>query len=503
MKLYSAKTSQAIDRDAIENHDIPGMLLMKRAGWFAFQTLQNNLLNQSTTYPNSNETAQHILVVCGTGNNGGDGFVLAQYALINGYRVAVSIVGEQSKITGDAQQAFNEMLQTGIEPQTFTTDLLDQTDIIVDAIFGTGLSKPVTGQYAEVIEQVNASQKPVLALDIPSGVDADTGAILGTAIRASHTCTFITQKLGLYSSHGETCAGKVHFSNLFIDPAIYKNHPSLAQNHTLKFWLNKLPAREANHHKGKAGTSCLIGGNQSMMGAIQLAGMASLKAGSGLSKIITHHDLAIGITQANPELMCYAENRQNEIMQTAHAIGVGPGLGQDNWALDCFSKAITQPQAKVIDADALRLLKNIDLSNVKSNWILTPHPGEAAELLETDNQTIQNNRVEAIKKLYDNFGGIIVLKGNGTLIYDGENLEICLAGNAGMAVGGMGDVLTGTITSFLAQGLSLWNAANLGVAVHAQAADIIAQQHGEAGILPSEVAQTIGQLLSYSGSRSH
>jgi NAD(P)H-hydrate epimerase len=492
MKLYSAKTSQAIDRDAIENHSIPGILLMKRAGWFAFQTLQQQ-------YPN----AEHIHIVCGTGNNGGDGFVIAQYAAINGLKVSVSLLGEQSKIKGDALIALQELQQAGIKPQSFSDVLIEEADIIVDAIFGTGLNQPISGIYAEVIEQINQSNKSTVAIDIPSGIHADTGAIQGTAIRAQHTCTFITQKLGLHTSHGQERSGKVHFSSLFIDPKIIAEHTVIACNHPLKFWLNKLPKREATHHKGSAGTACLIGGNQTMMGAIQLAGLASLKSGTGLTKIISRQEHTVAITQAIPELMCYSELQQNEQSATASAIAIGPGLGRDQWALDRFLQACKTEQPKVIDADALRLLKNQDISSLTPNWVLTPHPGEAAELLNTDNQTIQNDRVSAVKNLQQKFGGIIVLKGNGTLIYDGEKLEICLAGNAGMAVGGMGDVLTGTIASFLAQGLSIWDAANLGVSVHAHAGDIIAQQSGESGLMPSEVAQTIGQLLSYSGTNAN
>ncbi len=500
MKFYSAKTSQAIDRDAIDNYGIPGILLMKRAGWFAFQTLQQQLLKSELPTQADN---RKILVVCGTGNNGGDGFVVAQYALINGYPVTVCVIGDAQKISGDARLALEEMQQAGLQLHPFTNELIEQADIIVDALFGTGLSKPISGIYAEAIQQINASQKPVLAIDIPSGIHADSGAIQGVAIQAQHTCTFITQKPGLHTAKGQEHSGMVHFSSLFIDKQIYQQHAHFAENHPLKYWLNKLPPRKASHHKGTAGSTCLIGGNQSMMGAIQLAGLASLKSGSGLTKIITRKTHAVAITQAIPELMCYPRSRLESIIESCQSIGIGPGLGQDEWAEEVFSQSINAHSPKVIDADALRLLKNIDLSHNEANWILTPHPGEAAELLDCDNQTIQNDRIAAVQKLHARFGGVIILKGNGTLIYDEEKLEICLAGNAGMAVGGMGDVLTGTIASFLAQGLSLWDAANLGVSVHAHAGDIIARQHGEPGVMPSEVAQTIGQLLSYSGTSSN
>lgn len=489
MKLYSAKTSQAIDRDAIKNHDIAGILLMKRAAWFSLQTLQNQ-------WPKAN--AVHI--VCGTGNNGGDGFALAQYALINGYNVHVSILGNAEKITGDARTTYNEMMACGMTVKPLTKNQLHQCDVIVDAIFGTGLNQTVSGEYASIIELINHSKKPILSLDMPSGVHADTGHIMGSAICADHTCTFITHKIGLYTSQGQEQSGQVHFSNLFLSKAVYKNHLPLAQNHKLKYWLNHLPHRQAAHHKGSAGTLCLIGGNISMMGAIQLAGLASLKAGCGLTKVITRTAHATAITQAIPELMCYQKNHEKQVISSAKALAIGPGLGKDQWATERFMATINSSLPKVIDADALRILAEKDLNKLTPNWVLTPHPGEAAELLGVSNHEIQMDRVASIKALHAKFGGVIILKGNGTLIFEGKQLEICLAGNAGMAVGGMGDVLTGAIGSLLAQGLPLWEAANLGVSLHAHAADILAKQHGEPSILPSEVAQTISQLMAYKGS---
>lgn len=507
MKLYDAQTSQAIDKDAIQNYSIAGLLLMKRAAWFAFNVLEQHLIKPNIQ---TSKTPKHISIICGTGNNGGDGFMLAQYAKINGYSVSVSLLGSPTSIKGDALTAFNEMQALGVLTTTFGQLDLNKTDIIVDAIFGTGLNKPITDIYAKAIEAINQANKPVLAIDVPSGINADNGALWGQAIRADHTCTFITQKLGLHTAQGQDYSGQIHFSKLHLDKKVYKNHSPIAHNHPLKYWLNKLPARLATHHKGSAGTSALIGGNTHMMGAIQLAGLASLKSGCGLIKIITQPEHAVGITQAVPELMCFTSSDSEDVLASAKAIGIGPGLGKDEWAQNLFNKALDVSTAKVIDADGLHLLK-IQLKQqaqdklvelikpCEPNWVLTPHPGEAATLLGWQKQQAQDNRVDAIRALHRQYGGVIVLKGNGTLIYDGKNLEVCIAGNAGMAVGGMGDVLTGAISSFLAQGLSLWDAANLGVACHAHAGDILEQQQGQVSITPSEVAQTIGQLLAYSG----
>ena len=507
MNFYSAQTSQAIDHDAIDNHGIPGILLMKRAAWFAWQTMQDKLLSNA---PNQIHSHQHIHIVCGPGNNGGDGFVLAQYAAINGYKTTVSLLGERHHIKGDALIALQEMEQAGLELQSFNPKLIENADFIVDAIFGTGLSKAIQGEFAEAIEAINQANKKVMALDIPSGINANTGAVLGTAIRATHTCTFITRKLGHHMAEGESFSGQVSFSRLFLAKEIYQAHPALAENQPLKYWLNKLPERTSDFHKGKAGTNCLIGGDLTMMGAIQLAGMASLKCGSGLGKVISHAEHAIAITQAVPELMCYPETQLSTQLVNAKAYAIGPGLGQNSWGEALFNDTLHRVAelniAGVIDADALRLLQqwlNSSSSTHKHNWVLTPHPGEAAQLLGITNTEVQADRIKAIKQLHEKFGGVIVLKGNGTLIYNGNRIQICLAGNPGMAVGGMGDVLTGAISAFLAQGLSLWDAANLGVSLHAHAADIHAQQHGQNSLLPSDVTNTMGQLLAYRGSASN
>lgn len=492
MKLYSAQRSQAIDKLAIQNANIPGILLMKRAGFFAFKTLES-------LWPN----AKNIHIICGTGNNGGDGFVIAQYAALAGYKVSVIQLGNASKIQGDALCVLHELNTLGIESHPFSQQDLQQADVIIDAVFGTGLDKPVLGEYAEIFTQINQAQKPVLAIDIPSGLDANTGAILGTAIQAQHTCTFITQKLGLYTYQGNETAGKIYFSPLFIPQELYQTQHPLAKNHPLKYWLNKLPIRLASHHKGVSGTVCLVGGNKTMMGAIQLAGLASLKTGAGLVKVITHQEHGIAITQAIPEVMCYPTNDLTTQASLANVIGIGPGLGLNDWGHDLFLKVMDLPLNKVIDADALKHLATFSQTQeqvTNQNWVLTPHPGEAAQLLNCDTASVQQDRIAAIKALQNKYGGVVVLKGNGSLIFDGKNMEICLAGNPGMAVGGMGDVLTGAIATFIAQGLSLWDAACLGVSLHAHAGDVLANQNSQPGILPSEVAQVMSQLLSYSDS---
>ena len=484
LRFHTIRQSQAIDQIAIQEKGIPGILLMKRAGLFAFESLQHHF-----------NTPQTIVVLCGTGNNGGDGFVVAQLALLAGMNVQVLLHGHPDSIQGNALIAYQELLALGLSPSSFSEELIIQADVLVDALFGIGLNRPISGQLAEQIQWLNQLNKPVLALDTPSGLNADTGAILGQAIQATHTCTFITRKLGLHTFLGSETAGKVHYSRLFLPSEIIQSQIPIALNHTLKYWMNKLPERLASHHKGLAGTVCLVGGNHSMMGAIQLAGLASLKVGAGLVKVITHAEHAVAITQSIPELMCYPPEELTMQANLANVVGIGPGLGLDDWGKKLYLQVLDTPLPKVIDADALKLLALNPQHH--SNWVLTPHPGEAGLLLETTATVVQSDRVQAIKTLQQKYGGVIVLKGNGSLIYDGERLEICLAGNPGMAVGGMGDVLTGTIATFIAQGLSLWDATCLGVSLHAHAGDVLAQQKSQPGILPSELASVMSQLMSY------
>ena len=503
--FYTTQTSQHINQYAIQTLGIPSLLLMKQAGFFAFQTLQRLLKLPTQVYPplktTQTSSVKTLTLLCGTGNNGGDGFIVAQLAKLAGHTVHVCLLGDSDNLKSDTLTAYQEMQAIGITTKPFQETLLHQSDYVVDAIFGIGLNRSITGDTHTIIEQVNQSQTPVLALDIPSGLHANTGTILGNAIQAEHTCTFITQKIGLYSYQGTNVSGCIHYSPLFLESLLAPPHPDfppIAQNHSLNHWLQKLPPLLTTHHKGLAGTVCLVGGNHNMMGAIQLAAQASLNSGSGLVKIITQPQHTLPITQAQPETQCYDASQLTEQLQYANAVAIGPGLGRDKWAQKCYQTVLQSDLPKVLDADALNLLAQSPPSQTEAHtpqWILTPHPKEAAILLNSTTQIVQNDRIHAIKALHTLYGGVIVLKGNGTLIFDGKNLEIGLAGNAGMAVGGMGDTLTGLIASFIAQGLSLWNSANLGVSLHAHAGDQLAQQKSQRGVIPSELALIVAQLL--------
>lgn len=478
---YSAAQSRALDRYAIETLGIPGVRLMKQAAFFAYQTLKR-------LYPE----CTRLYVLCGTGNNGGDGYGLAQYARLDGWTVKLAQLGS-SPLKGDALTLQKEWLALGESVEPFSLHDLKQSDVVVDAVFGTGLNKAVAQPYADIFSHLNQSGKPVLALDLPSGLNADTGAAMGIAVQAQHTCTFITRKLGLVMHQGQTLAGQVHYSDLNIPSKAFQNTDCIAVSRPLSVWQKVLPHREATRHKGNSGRLVFIGGNHSMMGAIQMAAFAGLKSGAGLVKIITRNEHLTPLTLAHPEFMCYSDEQQETLLNSADAMALGPGLGSDDWADALCRQTLVSSLPKIVDADALKWLANHPMK--RDDWILTPHPGEAARLLDTSTQAIQQDRVSAIQRLQQQYGGIVVLKGNGTLIYDGQHLEVCPEGNPGMAVGGMGDVLSGILTSLVGQGLSLFEAACLGVSLHATAGDRVAERIGEAALTPTDLIQALTECL--------
>ncbi|WP_024850442.1 bifunctional ADP-dependent NAD(P)H-hydrate dehydratase/NAD(P)H-hydrate epimerase [Hydrogenovibrio kuenenii] len=485
MKLYSAEQSQQLDRLAIASGNFPGILLMKRAAYRAFQTLRQH-------WPQ----AKKLYILCGTGNNGGDGLALAQYAILEGLEVDIALVGNSDHFKPDAQQVFSELTQLGVISQNFSSAKLEEADLVVDALLGIGLNKDIEGKLSDIINQVSQAHKPILALDIPTGINATTGQIHGCAIRANVTISFITHKLGLYTGLGADHIGKKVIDDLNLPATLFEQIPSLADFHDLAYWQNKMPKRSIAAHKGSSGTSLLIGGNHSMAGAIQLAATAALRAGSGLVKVISQPGHLQTLTEQQPELMTYPTKQLEMLLTQVNAIAIGPGLGEDNWAQKLFQQTLQHsmqsPTPLVMDADALKLLaQNPQQRPTKPNWVLTPHPGEAAQMLGCSTQEVQSDRLAAIRKLHEMYGGVIVLKGNGSLIFDGEQMELCPLGNAGMAVGGMGDVLTGMITSYLAQGsgqgMTLMDAACLGVYQHAAIADQVIENRSLTSLIPSDI----------------
>ncbi|MGH8123593.1 MAG: NAD(P)H-hydrate dehydratase, partial [Rudaea sp.] len=371
-----------------------------------------------------------------------------------------------------------------------------QADLYVDALFGIGLSRPLEGQARAWVERINSCACPVLALDVPSGVDADSGFVSGAAVRAEATINFIARKRGLYSGGATGYCGDIVLDTLHLPEEMYTNSPGDARLLDVRDVRGWLAPRPRDAHKGLFGHVLAIGGDIGMGGAIRLAGEAALRVGAGLVSVATQADHITALNAARPELMAHAVAGIQELrilVERASVIALGPGLGQRAWGHALWRTAIVAGKPLVLDADGLNLLAR-ENQDLPGQTVLTPHPGEAARLLDTDAQMIARDRFAVVRELARRHRAIVVLKGAGSLIANPQGeVAVCAWGNPGMATGGMGDVLSGVIAGLLAQGLDAWRAAQLGVALHAQAGDAAAVA-GEAGLIASDLFVPLRRL---------
>lgn len=480
-ELYRVAQIREAERVAIEELQMSGMQLMRSAGLAAFNALQQR-------WPD----VYRLSVFCGTGNNAGDGYVVAKLALQAGFNVSVYSVAGVENLKADALTAYQEYLQTGGKVLTFESSI-KPGGVIVDALLGTGLDREVSGRYAEVIAFINGSGCPVLSLDVPSGLHADSGCVLGCAVKAEMTVTFIALKCGLFTGEAADYCGDVACSSLNVPDSVLANLAPAA------YLLSKtpLPPRPRAAHKGHFGHVLLIGGNHGFSGAIRLAGEAALRSGAGLVSIASRATHSGFLNNGRPELMCHAVEDSaalQALLEKASVVVIGPGLGQDEWSQLMLSTVLSRDKPCVLDADALNLLAKQPCQH--KHWVLTPHPGEAARLLACANRDIAIDRFAAVKNLQARYGGVCVLKGAGSLIADQASIFVDTTGNPGMASGGMGDVLAGMVGALLAQGLSPIEAAKLAVYVHGEAADSIAAENGERGMLASDLLPKIREFLN-------
>ena len=482
--LYTSEQTRELDRITIEEFDVSGTVLMERAGEVAFDILKQHWPEVKT-----------LCVVCGTGNNGGDGFVVARLAYEQGQQVEVLIVGDGTKIKGNALAAKQRLEGCGVNTQVYGNGKLPLADLVVDAIFGTGLKEAVSGDAVHAINAINQHGTPVFALDIPSGLIADTGNVHGDVVKADVTVSFIGLNQGLLTAKGPDCCGELIFDDLQIPSGVARKVPTSVKRLDIPRSIFK--KRDKESHKGLFGHVLVIGGDIGMSGAARLASEAALRTGAGLVSLATRYAHAAIVNSARPEIMSYPAEREYEIkhlIEKASVIAIGPGLGISEWAATLFATSINSEKKLIVDADALNLLAMEP--HKRDNWILTPHPGEAARLLEITPEEVQADRFSAVQKIAEKFGGAVVLKGNGSLIYAEGNTFLCDKGNPGMASGGMGDVLTGIIASLLAQGFSLADAAKVGVHLHASAGDVAAKGAGERGLLASDLMPAIRRLIN-------
>lgn len=487
-QLYTAEHVRQLDAIAIDKLKIPGYDLMQRAGSFSFGCLKQH-------WPE----ARKILVICGGGNNAGDGYVLARYAHEEDRQVEVGYLQDPEKLKGDARTAYQDLVECGCKPVAFDEFQLNDADIVVDALLGTGLDRDVEGAMATAIAAINDSMLPVLAIDIPSGLHADTGRVMGVAVKADVTPSFIGLKQGMFTNNGEEYSGKILFNDLEVPEEAYR---LLGQHDVsrllLQDQLHLLRPRQRNAHKGEFGHVLVIGGDSGYLGAARMAAEAAMRVGAGLVSVATREAHAATLSSERPEIMAHgveSVKALSPLLKRATAVAIGPGLGQSEWAQTLLARAMETDLPLVIDADALNLLANDSRS--ANNWVLTPHPGEAARLLGTTTASIQSDRYEAARQLHEKFCGPVVLKGSGSIVADSHGrLSVCAAGNPGMSSGGMGDVLTGVIAGMIAQQLDINEATRLAVSLHAEAADAAAAVDGERGLLATDLLPYLRQLVN-------
>lgn len=492
--IYNTSQVREIDRSAIEDHKIPGLTLMDRAARACLKALLD-------AWPDPGAVA----VFCGSGNNAGDGFIIAGLLQDRGIPVRACCVGRQPEPGSDAGDAFAYMQQAGV-PIVDASEALEGVTVVVDALLGTGISGDVRPAYQEVINQINAAQVRVLAVDLPSGLNADTGAVGSACIRADVTVTFIGRKLGLLTNDGPEFSGQVSFASLDVPEHIVEEVEPLA--HQLEYFelAAALPVRHRNAHKVAHGHLVIVGGGKGMAGAVTMTAEASLYAGAGMVTVLTAETSVPVVMSRRPEIMARSapDDQTAELLQRASAIVLGPGLGQTEWGSEMFQLALQANKPMLIDADGLNLLAESDVA-ARDNWVLTPHPGEARRLLGADG-SVQSQRVDTVQSIRQRYGGQVLLKGAGTLIMADPaasetgnsqgQLWVNPYGNPGMSVAGMGDILSGVIGGLMVQGLPLSLATCLGCVVHSLAADQRVKAQGERGLLATELLPDIRRLLN-------
>ena len=483
--VYQTEQIREFERLAAERFSITGDVLMARAGKAALDFMLRRFAN-----------VKRIAVFCGNGNNGGDGYALAELAFERGLSVTVYQVGGHTTLKGEAKVAFLRCQEANVPIEIFQDKMdMQHPDLIVDAICGIGLHDALRDEVVLVLENIRRSSVPVFALDVPTGIDADTGHVLGAALKATATMTFIGLKLGLLTGSGSSYTGELVVSDLQLPTDLFAYIGSVGEKIQLSAFQHYLKPRLRDWHKGLSGHVLVIGGAQGFSGAARLAGMAALRVGAGLVSIATDKASAAVMNAESSELMCHGVALPEDLqpfLKKADVVILGPGLSQSPWAQALWNEAIIQDTWIVVDADGLNILA--DHPMMRDNWVLTPHPGEAARLLGQTSQEIQHDRLEAVRELARRYGGAAVLKGAGTLVVAPNMLPGgCDKGNPGMASAGMGDILSGVIGGLLAQGIPLGEAARLGVILHAMAGDMAAKD-GERGMIASDLLPYLRRL---------
>ncbi|MGL4737767.1 MAG: NAD(P)H-hydrate dehydratase [Cellulosilyticaceae bacterium] len=504
MKLVTREQMKACDEEAINTYHIPSILLMEQAAYSVFQIME-------TLSPGL------VTVVCGNGNNGGDGFALARQLFVwSKHQVRVVMVCEEEALSEDAK-IYYRICQSMYIPvieynsKEYDEQLLKEADYLVDALFGTGLTRPIKGSIYHMIEAINESKIPVISIDIPSGVCANTGKILGIAVKASKTVTFALPKIGLYVYPGIGHVGEVICTQIGIPKQILETINTSIRAITTEMVKNCLPERPIRSNKGTYGKVLVVGGQRGMSGAITLTAQSALKIGAGL--------VTAAVPRAIHEIV---ENKLTEVMSVplsdigghlgidaitelegqlamAKVVVVGPGMGRSPEMSSILREILKIEKPCIIDADGLFALKSIlhQLEKRQAPVIITPHPGELSRLMDIPIGDLLEEPIEYTEAFAKKYGITVVFKTERTVISNGKETLINTTGNPGLAKGGSGDVLAGMIGGMLAQGVTPIEASMIGVYTHGMAADLLMARKSVYTLLPSDLIEELDQVFHH------
>ncbi len=481
--LHTAQSMRAFEQRIADGGGPDSHALMQRAGQAIFRCAR-------THWPE----AAIWRIFCGSGNNGGDGYVVARLALQAGIAVQLIRIGAPGS-AAEAVAARAEWLRSGGESSLSDLAGMLKPELQIDCVFGIGLSRAPAGEHQAAIEAINAAGWPTLSVDVPSGLDADTGVTAGICVNADMTLALIGWKQGQFTAQAAAKVGQLRLDRLGLSIEAERSVRLIDAAEVQRL----LPPRSRIAHKGHHGHVLVIGGDHGMAGAALLAGEAALRAGAGWVSIATRAEHIGACLAQRPEIMaraCEEVDRVLPLLEKANVVAVGPGLGTQDWGRVMLRAALQSGKPLVLDADALNLLAASG-TPVPADSICTPHPGEAARLLDCAVDELERDRYATLRALLQRCGDAVVLKGSGTLVGSSAgDIEVCPIGNPGMASAGMGDALTGIIAAFRAQGLSAFDAARAGVWAHARAADLAASANGERGLLASDLIARLGRVVN-------
>lgn len=477
MKVACSDEMRKIDRYCIENIKLPGIILMETA---AIRVMENIDSSKYNTF----------VVICGKGNNGGDGFAVARHLYLKGKKISVYLVGSENGITGDAEINFSVLRNMGIKIESINNvedinelrENIQNSDITIDALLGTGLMRNVEGIYDTVITVMNENSSYIISIDVPSGLDSDTGKVRGNCVRANKTISLQMYKKGFLNYGSDKYTGEIVVEDIGIPQAVINKFHSKEYITDKSMIKENLHARDKYCHKGDYGRVLIIAGSKGYTGAAYISTEGAVKSGAGLVTLCCPQDIAEILNSKLIEAMtitCEDRDRLDKQIKNSDAIAIGPGMGNSQSTLELLEIILdTADCPMVIDADAINVLHgNIKLlKNRKQSIIITPHLGEMSRITGLSIDYIRENRIEVAKKFSEENGIVVLLKGYNTIITDGSMVIVNPTGNSSMASGGMGDCLTGIITSFMGQGYDPMQAAAMAAYIHGYCGEVLSEE---------------------------